>query len=364
MKKIVYINGRFLGQNVTGVQRYAIELTKALDSMLDKHLNDNNSISFVLLVPPGNFNTPFLSNIKVKQVGWLSGHFWEQFELPIYTFGNFLVNFCNTGPVIKRDQIVTICDASVFSHPEGYSRLFRGWYKCLLPILGMVSKKIITISEFSKSELMRYCHIEPGKINVTLLGAPQGFETKPNTSYLNSCGLNSTPFVLAVSSMNPNKNFAGLLKALALLKDVRFKVAIVGGVNSKIFGTNVLCFPDFVKHLGYVTDSELRQLYGHAACFVYPSFYEGFGLPPLESMAAGCPVITSNVASLPEVCGDAVLYCDPTKPADIARKINLMMSDSCLRDDIRARGFKRIKQFTWDKCALQTYDIIKTVVYK
>ena len=363
MKKIVYINGRFLVQKITGVQRYAIELTKALDGMLDNQEN-NNTITFVLLVPPGDFNKLSLSNIKVKQLGCLSGHFWEQFELPILTFGHLLLNFCNTGPIIKRDQIVTICDASVFSHPEGYSKLFRWWYICLLPILGMLSRRVITISEFSKAELIRYCHIKPEKITVTLLGAPEGFDLKPDAAYLNSCGLGSTPFVLAVSSMNPNKNFAGLLKSIALLDDVRFQVVIVGGVNSKIFGTNVLHLPDFVKYLGYVSDSELQQLYAHASCFVYPSFYEGFGLPPLEAMAAGCPVITSNVASLPEVCGSAVLYCDPTQPSDIASKINLMMSNSSLRGEMRDRGFKRIKQFTWDKCALETYNVIKSTVFK
>jgi glycosyltransferase involved in cell wall biosynthesis len=363
MKKVVYINGRFLGQKITGVQRYAIELTKALDGMLDKQ-EYNNSITFVLLVPPGDFNKLPLSNIKIKQLGCLSGHFWEQFELSIFTFGHLLLNFCNTGPIVKRNQIVTICDASVFSHPEGYSKLFRLWYKCLIPILGIMSRRVITISEFSKAELISYCHIKPKKIAVTLLGAPERFDLKPDTAYINSQGLGSTPFVLTVSSMNPNKNFAGLLKSIALLKDGRFQVVIVGGVNSKIFGANLLQIPDFVKYLGYVSDSELQQLYAHASCFVYPSFYEGFGLPPLEAMAAGCPVITSNVASLPEVCGSAVLYCDPTQPSEIASKINLMMSNSSLRSEMRKRGFKRIKQFTWDKCALETYNVIKSVVFK
>lgn len=114
--------------------------------------------------------------------------------------------------------------------------------------------------------------------------------------------------------------------------------------------------------MGYVSDAELRALYEHAACFVYPSFYEGFGLPPLEAMACGCPVIVSNAASLPEVCGDAALYCNPCSPEDIAEKISLLMADPRLREDLRQKGLERAKQFTWEKCARETFAIIEKVL--
>jgi glycosyltransferase involved in cell wall biosynthesis len=360
----IFINARFLSQPITGVQRYAIELVKSIDRMLENGDLDRKAISFTLLTPHGSFNELGLKNIQYKKIGFLSGHMWEQIELPVYTFGNLLLNFCNTGPILKRQQVVTICDASVFAYPNGYSKSFRLWYQFLLPILGKVAGKIITISSFSKAELIRYCKIAPEKIIPILLGVESLSDSVTDTSFLATHGLNNAPYVLAVSSMNPNKNFTGLASAITLLGDVKFKVVIAGGANSKVFGGRSASLPNFVTQVGYVSDDELKLLYKYAACFVYPSFYEGFGLPPLEAMAAGCPVIVSNAASLPEVCGDAALYCEPNNPSDIAEKIQRLMSDKSLRNELREKGFEHVKQFTWDKCAKETWAVIEKVLSK
>jgi glycosyltransferase involved in cell wall biosynthesis len=113
-----------------------------------------------------------------------------------------------------------------------------------------------------------------------------------------------------------------------------------------------------------VSDDELKSLYANAACFIYPSLYEGFGLPPLEAMSSGCPVIAACAGSLPEVCGDAALYCNPRSPQDIADKIKMMMGDEALRKELRSRGFSRIKNFTWEKCTKETLSVIRTVLGK
>jgi glycosyltransferase involved in cell wall biosynthesis len=102
---------------------------------------------------------------------------------------------------------------------------------------------------------------------------------------------------------------------------------------------------------GYVSDTELRALYENAACFVYPSFYEGFGLPPLEAMTCGCPVVVSRAASLPEVCGDAAVYCDPGDPADIARGIDQVLANSAVQEDLRRRSLERARSFSWKRAA-------------
>ncbi len=364
MRNKVFFNGRFLTQKITGVQRYAIELLKALDLMLDNGAIDEMETSFTLLVPKDSIHDLKLKHISVKQVGILSGHGWEQLELPVYTFGHLLLNLCNTGPIFKRCQIVTICDASVFAFPKGYSKSFRLWYQFLLPILGSVAKRIITISSFSKAELIRFCKIKPEKIIPILLGVDQASDSVMDINFLESHGLNDTQYVLAVSSMNPNKNFTGLASAIALLGDVKFKVVIAGGANTKVFGGHTLSLPDFVIQVGYVSDDELKLLYKYAACFVYPSFYEGFGLPPLEAMAVSCPVIVSNAASLPEVCGEAALYCDPSSSSDIAEKIQRLMTDERLRSDLREKGFEQAKKFTWEKCAKETLSVIEKVLSK
>lgn len=359
---IININARFLTQPITGVQRYAIELVKALDAMLESGELDKKHVSFVLLAPKRTCHELNLRHITLKQIGILKGHLWEQIELPLYSCGHLLLNFCNTGPILKSKQIVTICDASVFACPSGYSKAFRLWYQFLLPILGRNSKEIITISEFSKSELIKYCGIIPDKISPTLLGVESFSGLEMDEAILDKHGLNATPYVLAVSSMNPNKNFTALVQAIEMLGDVNFKVVIAGGTNSRVFGGDAAQLPGFVTRVGYVSDAELQALYKHAACFVFPSLYEGFGLPPLEAMACGCPVIVSKAASLPEVCGEAALYCDPYSPADIAEKIKRLMGDAALRNDLREKGLARARQFTWEKCARETCAVIEEVL--
>lgn len=359
MLSLIYINGRFLNQFITGVQRYAIELVKALDDMLENGTLDKARVSFVILTPKQVNHEINLRNISLQKVGRLRGHLWEQIELPIYSRKYPLLNFCNIGPIFKGNQIVTIHDASVFSHPHGYSYVFRMWYRFLLPILGRNSRGILTNSEFSKFELIKYCDIPSEKIISTHLGVDGFAKLKADDAILSKHGLNETSYIFAVSSMNPNKNFAALIKAIGLLGNIGFKVVIAGGTNPRVFGECNLQLPDSVVQVGYVSDAELQALYKHATCFVFPSLYEGFGLPPLEAMAAGCPVIASNAGSLPEVCDDAVVYCDPYSPRDIAQKIKYLMDDAILRDKLRIKGLKQAQQFTWKKCARETAAVIE-----
>ena len=171
-------------------------------------------------------------------------------------------------------------------------------------------------------------------------------------------GLVGRPFVLAVSSTSPNKNFRSVVRAVELLGDVDFEVVIAGGANPRVFSRSETSLPDSVKHVGYVSDGELRALYENATCFVFPSFYEGFGLPPLEAMARGCPTIASGAASMPEVCGDAALYCDPGDPADIAKQIQGVMENEDLRRDLSRKGLRRAERFSWDRCARETLDVV------
>jgi glycosyltransferase involved in cell wall biosynthesis len=159
--------------------------------------------------------------------------------------------------------------------------------------------------------------------------------------------------------MSPHKNFRALVEAVALLGEVDFDVIIAGGTNPGIFKSTGIQLPENVKHVGYVSDDELKSLYSSAACFIYPSLYEGFGLPPLEAMSNGCPVIVSRAGALPEVCGDAALYCDPRNPQDIADKIKIMMSDTKLREELRAKGLLHSKRYTWEKCARETLSAIE-----
>jgi glycosyltransferase involved in cell wall biosynthesis len=355
----VQLNGRFLTQPITGVQRYAIELVKSLDKKLSSAEIDGGKFKFTVLTPKKNIVTDLtLNNIEIKPVGYLNGHLWEQFELPFYSGNDLLVNLCNTAPVLKKKQIVTIHDAGVFVYPQNFSKLFSEYYRTLLPIIGKRSRRIITDSDFSKSELSKYCHINPEKLNTIYLGKEQILEIVESSEILDKYGLNNKKFVFSIGSMTPNKNFNAVVKAVRLLDGVDFKFVAAGGTNPKVF-SNSAELPENVIHLGYINDQELKALYQNASCFVFPSLYEGFGLPPLEAMACGCPVISSNAASLPEVCGDAVLYIDPHRPEDIAAKIKQVLSDDSLRNELKRKGLERAREFSWEKCADEFWEIIK-----
>ncbi|MCF2649127.1 glycosyltransferase family 4 protein [Niallia circulans] len=361
----VFINGRFLTQSITGVQRYAIELLSALDEYYTINGLPKN-IKITILVPRiSNIKYGSFANFSIKQVGKLQGHLWEQFELYKFTKGELLVNLCNTGPIIKKNQITVIHDAAVFSNSSNFSLLFRVWYKIMLKMLGKFSKKIVTVSQFSKKELLNYLNISETKVNVIYEGKEHFIRKDSDKSIIERYNLIDKPYLLAVSSLNPNKNFKSIIRALDFLDDeVNFKVVIAGGTDPKVFSKKGTELPSFVDHVGYVTDEELKALYENAFCFIYPSFYEGFGLPPLEAMSTGCPVIISNVASLPEVGGDAALYCNPYNPEDIANRIKELMSDNTFRNQLIEQGYMQAESFSWKKCAVEFQSVISDSLIK
>ena len=303
----IYINGRFLTQRITGVQRYALEITMALESLIsdDKNLQKHE---YIVIAPKKVLYSIKLNNIQVVQKGILKGHLWEQLELPIYSHDGFLMNFCNCAPLIKRNQTVTIHDAAVSAMPNSFSWVFRTWYKLMFMWLGRNLEHIFTVSEFSKKELYKYYDIPLSKIHVTYNGIDHIKRLKADESIIDREDLKGKKYVLAVSSMNPSKNFPLVLDVARLMPDVEFIIA--GGSNEKVFKSAGLDVPQNARLIGYVSDEELMALYRHASVFVYPSLYEGFGIPPLEAMMCGCPAIVSDIEVFHEVYGDSVEYCD------------------------------------------------------
>ncbi|WP_273831882.1 glycosyltransferase family 4 protein [Guptibacillus sedimenti] len=354
----VYINGRFLTQSVTGVQRYAREVVKAFDKLIGTGYIDSTKYSFYILTPNKSISEFQLNNIKIKQVGRFEGHLWEQIELPFYVKGEMLLNLCNAGPGLKKQQITVIHDTAVFANSRNFSFIFRNWYKAMLSAQAKFSKKIVTVSEFSRGEISKYLKHGKEKIKVIYEGNEHITFGEEATNYIENKGLDKKPYILAVSSLNPNKNFSAIVKAMTYLESNDFNIVIAGGTDPKVFSQDGIDLPDNVIHLGYVSDSELKALYRGAFCFVYPSFYEGFGLPPLEAMTVGCPIILSNRASLPEVGGKAVLYCDPDKPKDIADEIQKLLSDRNLRNDLVEKGLEQASKFSWENCAKELFNSI------
>lgn len=355
MKKI-YINGRFLTQNITGVQRYAIEIVKALDKYLDDNkLNDK--YKFEIVCPKNIKQKLILKNIEIKKIGSLKGHLWEQIELPLYVKNKFLFNFCNCAPLVKKNQIVTIHDVAVCAAPYAYSKTFRIWYKFMYKILTSRLKKIFTVSEFSKKELNKYFNIPLDRVEVTYNGIDHMKNIKPDENIFSKFGIEKNNYILAVSSLNPSKNFRLILETAKILPEINFVIA--GGTNSSVFKEQGLEITSNVKFIGYVNDEELVALYKYASCFVYPSIYEGFGIPPLEAMYFNCPVILSDIEIFKEIYMDNVLYCNVDDYNIIKEKILLILNDQEIKKLIIEKEKLLVNKYRWNNIIISLVNEIE-----
>ncbi len=280
----IFINGRFLSQPVTGAQRYSLQLLKHFDVLLEKMGADRPRVT--VLVPAATRDLPLYRHLAVVPVGRFAGHLWEQVELPFYARGGLLFTPSGGAPVLHRRNIITIHDAAVIAAPQGYSFGFSTWYQVLYWVLCRSALHVFTVSCFSQAELVKWYGARPQKISVTYLGSEHALLPTPEPAVLTTNKLRPRGYVFAVGSSNANKNLAGLMRALPYLAGSGLQVAIAGHKDVKVFGKrNAL---DGVHDLGYVNESELRTLYENAACFVFPSFYEGFGLRKQENMEGKC----------------------------------------------------------------------------
>lgn len=354
----VDINGRFLTQATTGVQRVAEQLVQALDRELAASPALQARYSFRLVTPAGECRPIALTHIQTAAPGHLGGQLWEQLELPMYTRGRLLLNLCNTAPLAVR-SLAVIHDASVFAIPTAFSPAFRAWYHALIPLLGRRALRVITVSRFSQGELSRRAGIPLAKIDVLPLGAEHILRTPADNGIFRRVPVEPGRFILAVGSQSPHKNVSAVVTAVSRLGAERLPLVVAGGTNPRVFAAAKANHGEL--QVGYVTDGELRALYENATCFVYPSLYEGFGFPPLEAMLCGCPAVVANTAALPEICGDAALLCDPQNPDDIVNKIRLLIEEPARRDELRRRGMDRARGFTWERAGRALLAILDRV---
>lgn len=359
MNTCIYLNGRFLAQRTTGVQRYALETLRALDELFDEPAH-RNDIVVTLLVPPGA-EPPPLRNIATRTIGQGSGQLWEQLWLPLYARDGILLSFAATGPLVLRRQVVTLHDASVYAVPNAFSWKFRAWYKLLMPWMAHRNPQTMTVSEFSRNELARYLRVKKERLHVSGEGWEHATRTPSDPDVLQQHGLQDRGYVLAVSSLSPHKNFEVVARAIADLPPGSIQVVVAGGMNERVFGNATPSTLHNLKRVGYVTDAQLRALYEHAAAFVYPSTYEGFGLPPLEAMALDCPVIAARAASMPEVCGDAALYFPPHDSAKLKELMLALLQNADLRETQIRKGRALLQQHSWRGAACEHLALLREV---
>ncbi|MEA2047053.1 MAG: glycosyltransferase family 1 protein [Campylobacterota bacterium] len=338
----ILIDGRVLAhEHTSGVQRHAQEITKSLEKA-------DGTVTTVI---------PKYKNRYYQQI-------WEHTVLPFYA-RKYDILYCpsNIAPLYlpkKTKLVLTLHDLAFLDFPKQYSSIFQKYYAFLVPKNIHRAKYIITISDFSKKRIIREYPWVENKISVIHHGI---------SSHFSPSNLQKSEYILYVGSMNSIKNFQVLLELFLTpeFKDMNLKMILPYAstfsddeyIDTLIQNAKA---SSNINIIDRVNQDELKVYYQKATLFVFPSFHESFGFPPLESMSSGTPVIVSNVTALPEVCKDAALYVDPYSKKDIAEKIKLLFYDTSLQEHYIAKGLAHVKHFRWKKAANAHINIFKKVL--
>jgi glycosyltransferase involved in cell wall biosynthesis len=310
-----------------GVERWARELVARLPALRPD--------GYVVLRPPPAFTHA-------------AGHAWEQVALPLRASrvgARALLCPANLAPLAYPRSVVVIHDAAALRHPGWYSRAYVAWQRLVLPAIARRARRIVTVSEFSRGELTELLHVDPGRVTVIPGGVGERFTpgAEPPRDALSL----PRPYVLCVASHTARKNLAALVPAARALAAEGIDVVVAGGHRPQFAREKGL---EALRLLGHVDDALLPGLYAGAAAFALPSSYEGFGLPVLEAMAAGTPVVAAAVGALPETCGDAAVLVEPDGET-FAAALAALLGDDAELERLRAAGLARAAGFTWDATA-------------
>jgi len=273
-----------------------------------------------------------------------AGHAWEQAWLPLAARGcDLILSPANLAPLASRRNVVVIHDAAPLRHPEWYGRAYAGWQRAALPRLARHARLVLTVSEFSKQEIVDVLGASPDRVEVVPGGVSERFS--PGAARDPS----ERPYVLTVATRIARKNLGALARTHAALAERGIDLVAAGSGRGYMRPGDAP-----VTELGYVPEEGLPALYAAARAFVLPSLYEGFGLTCLEAMACGTPVVASNRGALPETCGDAALLVDPDDQRALADAVLTAATDEGERARLRAAGRARAAQFSWDRTARET----------
>jgi glycosyltransferase involved in cell wall biosynthesis len=333
----VFINGKFLAQKTTGVQRYARSIVQELDRL------PSAKDQYVLICPSDSDPTYRLQNIPVVILKGKASYVWEQARLARYVRkrNGYLLNLCNVCPIALRDRnFSTIHDVAYIDNKSAYNWKFRLVYRFLQKRNAKHSAILFTDSQFSKERLLALYPIKAEKIRVVYCGAPSLSSSSEEHS---SLAPSSKPFYFSVGSASPNKNFAYLYEAAKANPDFDFLIA--GGAGKAFASLSDTDKPTNLRFLGYLSDSDLHWYYRHCEALIFPSFYEGFGLPPLEAVAYGCSkLILSNIPVLKEIYEGYANFVDPSSFDAVSFQASSLRLDKEKRTQLLSR-------FSWSDSA-------------
>ncbi len=366
-----------LDRRPTGIGRYAVELLRAMAAipdapeivLLTTERADPQGLwtKFERHALPGCSLLPVLTTLGHAAVAAAALRFRLDVIHDPNGVGPFLL------PAGRTARVVTIHDAVPYDCPESHNHLDNWRYRWLLPLAARSAEAVVTVSQFSRAALAGHLGVPAERIRVSGEGIDSSFRPIPagpeRRQVLAGYGI-TTPYLLYVGALNPRKNLSRLLEAYAVvLKRNGYastpRLVIVGKTQWRTGEMHEtlerLQLGDRAHFTGYVKDEDLPSLYSGAECFLFPSLYEGFGLPPLEAMACGVPVITSNTSSLPEVVGDAALTVDPYDVDALAQAMLSLLGDEAKRADFRNRGLKHAARFTWERAACEMLEVYQAV---
>ena len=310
---VIYINARFLMQPITGVQRFAIEVCRELK---------RQGVKIQLLSPANVLHTDIAKELGNKKIGGeQQGHYWEQFILTAFLKrleNPVLLNLCNTGPLFYPASVVTIHDLAFLKHPKWFAFTFRKLYRFLVPQIAKNAAVVFTVSEFVKKEIILKLKVAQERVHVAYNGLSSTFY-EPSSKKMDS----DRPYFLTFGGQNTRKNVKGVIGAMQLLEDQEYDLRIVGRAEENFMPneTNYDAYDFQIIQHNDVDDQELKRLYAGAEALIYPSLYEGFGLPPLEALNSSCPIIISNIEVFRELYSGFATFVDPTNVQSIKEGI-------------------------------------------
>jgi glycosyltransferase involved in cell wall biosynthesis len=350
------INGDFVALQPAGVARYAREVTLALDALVTEGHPLAGNLELDLVVPRQPKEALPLAAIPVRLVAEFNRprlpQFWVQAQLPRHVPGG-LLSFCNLAPVALRRQIACIHDMHPRIVPESYGMLFRWAHRIILPILGKRAAHITTVSQLSRGHLVEFGIAPPEKITVTYNGSDHAARWDAARSTL--AGEPDRPYVLCLGRRDQKyKNTELLVRLAPLLDAMGLELWMPGDVDESVIAQHTSQKPDNLRLLGRIGDDDFKKALSGALCFLFPSRIEGFGLPAVEAMAAGCPVVASTSPCLPEVCGNAALYADPDDTEGWADAVRCLQGRADVRGRLIEAGHARALLYSWRGIA-ETY---------
>lgn len=363
------INGRFLITKRTGVQRAAYNLITSLVRM------DKENEYFIFTgdtqanLPEWNQDNITVVTSTLNEGENIRNHIWEQFTLPKlakkYNI-DILHSPANIAPLFyKGKSIIHIHDLCFVVNPQWYSFTFRTLYNFIIPKLARTATRVITNSNNSKNDLLQFCQLDADKVSLVYWAVDETFQE--NLASRSKDIYEKEDYILYVGSLEPRKNIATLIDSYEQLRashpEIKTKLVLIGGENPLFADVRLKIkkHKEDVIFKGFIDDKTLMHYYQSATVVAYPSLYEGFGLPPLEAMASGTPVITSLVSSIPEVVGDAAILVSPYGSEQLTEALYKVITNKSLQKEMIDKGLKQIEKFNWYRVARNVLSIYNEV---